>query len=292
MKIVFLFAIALVPGIGLSLVAQQTTAGAGQSVAASAQARPETASPKISKAAYDYLRPVNCELAGKLDSKSAKVGDGVVAKTTESLRLADGSVIPKGTKLIGHITNVQAHTSDQADSYLSIAFDHAEWKGGRAISILSVIQAVTPPVNAFASAQNEDILASSMAGAGSPGMIGARSGSGMVGGTVNAGSTTANPGSGVGASAANLGSNAGGALRNSGQTTSGIGGNATGAVASIGVSAATSASMGVHATGVPGVMLTGDPSGATAGTLSASKRNVHLDAGSQLTIAISATGSQ
>ena len=40
------------------------------------------------------------ELQDKLDSKTAKVGDSVVVKT------ADGTEIPKGTKLVGRVTDV------------------------------------------------------------------------------------------------------------------------------------------------------------------------------------------
>lgn len=300
------FAIALFCGLTLSLAAQQASAGADQSAAASAAhtqvdqsaAAHGAASSNISPLAYDYMRPVNCELAGKLDSKSAKVGEAVIAKTKESVRTADGTVIPKGAKLIGHIADVQAHTSSQAESHLSIAFDRAEWSGGHSLPIHSVIQAVTPPVNAFASepAENNDSLAGPIGGGGARGVGTARGGGGVLGGAAGAaGSATgnlgSNLGSNVGANASNLGANADGSLRAAGQAAGNVAANTT-AVASTGVSAATSASMGAHATGVPGVMLAGDATGATAGTLSASKRNVHLDSGTQLTIAVSGAVSQ
>ena len=290
MKTAILFATVLVSGMSLSLAAQQASASADQSTVTSATSRQADqsasasapGSPKMSALAYDYMRPVNCELSGKLDSKTAKIGDGIVAKTKQDLRTADETVIPKGAKLIGHVTDVQAHTSSQADSHLSIAFDRAEWAGGHSLPIHSVLQAVTPPMNAFASesADNNDSLAGPI-GAGARGSGGARSGGGVLGGTASA----------TGAATGNLGNNAGGVLRNAGQTTANVAGNA-GAVASTGVSAATSASMGPHATGVPGVMLAGDATGSTAGTLSASKRNVHLDSGTQLTLAVSAAASQ
>lgn len=297
-----LFATVLVFGTSVTLAAQQASAGADQSAAASAAhtqvdqsaAAHGAASSNISPLAYDYMRPVNCELAGKLDSKSAKVGEAVIAKTKESVRTADGTVIPKGAKLIGHIADVQAHTSSQAESHLSIAFDRAEWSGGHSLPIHSVIQAVTPPVNAFASesAENNDSLAGPIGGGGARGVGTARGGGGVLGGATGAaGSATGSLGSNLGANASNLGANADGSLRAAGQATGNVAAN-TAAVASTGVSAATSASMGAHSTGVPGVMLAGDATGATAGTLSASKRNVHLDSGTQLTIAVSGAVSQ
>jgi len=293
MKPAIVLTAALVSGMSLALDAQSSTAAADpvvsaahsqadQSAAASAQTANGASSAKVSPMAYDYMRPVTCELAGKLDSKSAKVGDAVVTRTTESLRLADGSVIPKGARLVGHITAVQAHTSGQPDSHLAIAFDRAEWSGGHSIAILSVIQAVSPPVNPFASAsaQNDNSLAGPIGG--SPGMGGARGGGGGMAGGV-AGAATSTTGG--------LGATAPGALRTTGQTAGDVTGN-MGPVASIGVSPATSASMGLHSTAVPGVMLSGDPSGATAGTLSASRHNVHLDGGTQFTIALTRAPSQ
>src|ERR1017187_9501376 len=42
------------------------------------------------------MSAVTGELEGKLDSKTAKVGDRVVLKTTEKVQTPDGTVIPRG----------------------------------------------------------------------------------------------------------------------------------------------------------------------------------------------------
>ena len=55
------------------------------------------------------MSSVSGELEGKLDSKTAKVGDRVVLKTTEKVQTSDGTVIPRGSRLVGHVTQVQAH---------------------------------------------------------------------------------------------------------------------------------------------------------------------------------------
>jgi hypothetical protein len=49
------------------------------------------------------MSPVNVELVSKLDSKTAKVGDSVVVQTKASVKTADGTEIPKGSKLVGHV---------------------------------------------------------------------------------------------------------------------------------------------------------------------------------------------
>src|SRR5215510_513822 len=51
------------------------------------------------------------QLTKSLDAKKAKAGDGVEAKTWEDV-LSDGIVIvPRGSKLIGHLTEAQAPAS-------------------------------------------------------------------------------------------------------------------------------------------------------------------------------------
>lgn len=83
--------------------------------------------------AGEQMRPVSGELESKLNSKSAKPGQPVVFKTTQKMTTADGTEIPKGTRLIGHVTNAQAHTKGHAESQLGIAFDRAELKGGGSV---------------------------------------------------------------------------------------------------------------------------------------------------------------
>src|ERR1700740_763928 len=58
----------------------------------------------------------------KIDSKSARVGDSVVAKTSRDLKLSD-LVIPKGSKLQGAITSVKPAGSGSDDSMLGVRFD-------------------------------------------------------------------------------------------------------------------------------------------------------------------------
>jgi len=47
-------------------------------------------------------------------------------------------------------------------------------------------------------------------------------------------------------------------------------------------------SLAAHTTGVRGVMLSGDATGATSGTLSAANKNIHLDSGTQMVLGVAA----
>jgi hypothetical protein len=90
------------------------------------------------------MSPVTGELQGKLNSATAKVGDSVVLKTTEKVVTADGTMIPRGTRLVGHITQVQTSDATHRFAQLAIAFDHAELKNGQSMAIFTLIRGVNP----------------------------------------------------------------------------------------------------------------------------------------------------
>jgi hypothetical protein len=242
------------------------------------------------------MRPVNAELVGKLDSKSAKAGDQVLLKTTESMKAADGTVIPKGTRLVGHVTSVSAHAKGSADSAMAIEFDRAELKGGQTMAIHSEIRSVTPPASAVMSngMQSEDGLGAPMGGgmsggargmasgggrAGGGGLLGGGAGGGVGGSAVGGvASTTGHVGAGLGA-VADDGVGAAGPV--AGQAAAGVGGHGN-------LAAGAAGGVAAHATGISGVMLAGDATGKVSGTLSAANRNIHLDGGTQMVLGVAA----
>ncbi len=106
------------------------------------------------------MSSISGELQGKLDSKTAKTGDSVVLKTTEKVQTSDGTIIPKGSRLVGHVTAVQAQDKDHAIAQMGIAFDHAELKNGENIRIFTLIQTVRPGASfsSMNSMQNDEGL--------------------------------------------------------------------------------------------------------------------------------------
>src|SRR3954469_19850991 len=131
---------------------QQQPAGQQQIPPVASTATPHTpgqpGSDAVASPAAAQLKPVSAELVDKLDSKSAKQGDSVVVKTDENLQISQGTEIPRGSKLIGHITNVQPRGEGHENSQIAIQFDRAELKGGQTLSIESVIQSVSPAAGA------------------------------------------------------------------------------------------------------------------------------------------------
>ncbi|HWZ99854.1 MAG TPA: hypothetical protein VN025_19005 [Candidatus Dormibacteraeota bacterium] len=87
----------------------------------------------------------NATLDRSLDSKKLKVGDAVMARTAEDVRVDGKTILPKGSKIIGHVTQTSAKSNGDAESSLMIVFDKAELKGKQEIPIYATIQAMATP---------------------------------------------------------------------------------------------------------------------------------------------------
>jgi hypothetical protein len=88
---------------------------------------------------------IEATLVKPVDAKKSKVGDEVTAKVTRDLAVGDKVVIPKNSKLVGHLTDVKAKSKDQPQSAVTISFEHAVLKEGGDIPITAVIQALAKP---------------------------------------------------------------------------------------------------------------------------------------------------
>ena len=84
---------------------------------------------------------IRATLTKSLDSRRNKPGDEVRAKTSEDVVL-EGIVIPRNSKLIGHIT-VATAARRTADSFMGIVFDRAMLKKGKSIPLSATIQALS-----------------------------------------------------------------------------------------------------------------------------------------------------
>ena len=149
---------------------QPSQAPSAQSGANQAQA---TSGPKI---APGSVIPV--QLTKTIDAKKAKAGDEVVAKVTTDLKTNSGEVlVPKDTKIVGHVTEAQAHSKEQPESQVGIAFDHAVLKSGDVNLPMSIQAVIAPPTQNANTGGGMDQGApagggSSPMGAGRPGAAG------------------------------------------------------------------------------------------------------------------------
>jgi hypothetical protein len=113
------------------------------SAPASTNQEPSSATPRI---APGSVIPV--QLTKTIDSKKAKPGDEVVAKVTMDMKTTTGEVlVPKDTKVVGHVTEAQARSKEQKESQLGIAFDRAMLKGSEMTLPMSIQAVVAPPSN-------------------------------------------------------------------------------------------------------------------------------------------------
>lgn len=134
---------------------QQPSSGGNNPVQQKAQPQSptsgrQTGTPRI---APGSVIPV--ELTKGIDAKKAKTGDPVEAKVTMDLKTNSGEVlVPKDTKVVGHVTEAQARSKEQKESQVAIAFDHAVMKSGENMALPLSIQAVISPYAANGGGNN------------------------------------------------------------------------------------------------------------------------------------------
>jgi hypothetical protein len=221
---------------------------------------------------------LNATLSQPVDAKKNKPGDQVTAKTSEAVKSEGRVVIPKGSKLIGHVTECRTRSKEEKESALGIVFDRALLKSGLEIPLNVTIQAIAAAQFAASSSLGSDDLSAgggamgSARGSGGGALGGVRS---TAGGATGAVTNTAASASSVAGGAVNSTANAAGAARGA------VGGlNAAGQL--------TSNSQGVF--GLEGLNLNAGVSSSTqASLITSTSRNVHLDSGTQLVLAAHAS---
>jgi hypothetical protein len=146
---------------GFSL-AQGTTAPPANTPARSSQQVPAAQSdqsnsgqaPGAPRIAPGSIIPV--QLTKTVDAKKVKTGDEIEAKVTQDMKSVNGDVlVPKDTKVMGHVTEAQARNKEQKESQVGIAFDRAVMKNGADVTLPMSIQAIIVPPNPNAGNNNE-----------------------------------------------------------------------------------------------------------------------------------------
>lgn len=249
------------------LLAQQPPPARQPDSPATRQSPPSTSAPENSQTAVPEtsgipMSPVKGELVSKLDTKTAQAGDSVVVQTKSSVKTADGTEIPKGSKLVGRVVGVHASAAGD-NSQVALQFDHFELKDGQSVAVHSQIQSIAPPA-------------------------GAASASGAMSGPPAGGSS--NPST----NAPNGGSRVSGAPQSTGGDTTAVsagnGGPAAGTVV------ARTGNIAIATTSVPGVLLANNAPGQqdprmtqASSILLGEKQDIQLDGGTQIVLGVSAT---
>jgi len=88
---------------------------------------------------------IDAVLDKSLDAKKNKPNDPVSATLSGEMKASNGVNIPKGSKLIGHITEAKPKAKGDPNSQLGIAFDKVVPKGGAEIPVHASIRGLFKP---------------------------------------------------------------------------------------------------------------------------------------------------
>jgi hypothetical protein len=254
-----LFLIVLTVIISASFASAQKTNTSGQASASS--------NTSVSKQGRQVNLQSNTQLAAQLenslDARHAKVGDRVALKTTQALKENGEVIVPKGARLLGHVSEVQQRTKANGESRLGVVFDRLQ-KGSLDMPITATIVSITQArsqTRVADSSLDSETMSSSNARTTSSG--GQRGGGGLLGGVVN--TTTSTVGSVAGATTNAVGSTVG--------ATTNTAGNLTGSLKGLQITQSSSAS-------------------AEGGsTLSLGSGNLRLDSGTTFNLLVSSSTS-
>jgi len=216
----------------------------------------------------------NAALSSPIDSKKCKPGDPVNAHSTEAVKSEGKTVIPKGSKLVGHVTQASARGKGESESSLGIVFDKAILKNGQEIPLNAGIQAIASAQSSASAAGSDlDTMGASAAGSG---MAGGRSPLGGVASTAGGAAGT------VTNTAANVGGVAGGTVNSAANAGGSIAGTSKGAVGGLNTAGQFSSnSQGVF--GLNGLNLSAAGSNATEGSvITSTGKNVQLESGTRM----------
>lgn len=202
---------------------------------------------------------VEAALSGTIDANNAKVGDQVVLKTTKSIKQFGEVVVPKGSKLIGRITEVRKKGKNSGGSKLGILFDRLEGKN------------LSTPITASIMSITDVRAASSLDGVAESDIMGSSSTSGR----------TSTGGSGGGL-LGGVGGTVGGVVNTTTQVTGSAVGTAGQAVGT---------TTGIVGQSVNGLKISQSASGSASGStvLSAQDKNVRLDKGVMFNLMVTKT---
>ena len=214
---------------------------------------------------------VSAQLENTLDVRRVKPGDRVVMKTLQPIKQNGQTIVPKGSRLIGHVTEVAQHTKSNGESRLGIALDHLQ-KGSTNIPIAASIMSITQ-AQTRTSASNEDLF-----------------GDTTVSSSSSARSTTSASGSGQRSGGGGLLGGVGNTVGNVASTTASAVGNAVGNTVNTTTSVVRGTTGTVRNT-TRGVQISSS-AGASAqegSTLSLSGSNLRLESGTTFNLLISSS---
>lgn len=202
------------------------------------------------------------QLQSSVDVKKSRVGDQVVLKTTKDLKQDGQTIVPKGSKLLGRVTEVTRKSKENGSSKLGMIFDRVEGKNLSAPISASIVSVTNAVANAGLGSNmaDADVFGSSSSSTRTTG--GGTSGGGLLG------SATGTAGNVLNA------------------TTQTVGGVTNTAVSTVG---GTTSTLGNTVKGIQ-ISNSASASAQSSGTLSANNENIRLEKGTTIGLQINGSG--
>jgi hypothetical protein len=89
---------------------------------------------------------LSVELSKSLDARKSKANDRIEARTATDLLAHGQIVVPRNTKIVGHVTETKARSKTSPDSMVGIIFDRMLLKDGHEVPLQVGIQAIARPL--------------------------------------------------------------------------------------------------------------------------------------------------
>jgi hypothetical protein len=106
----------------------------------------------------------------ELNSKSVAAGQKFVVKTSEALKLTNGTEVPVGSDISGHVVQATARSDGAPESMLTLTFDSLQPKGATtALPIRGIVQAIAGPAPSSVSAPAVGDMTTESTGGGASG---------------------------------------------------------------------------------------------------------------------------
>ena len=145
MKTKGLFLAPVIIAVAVMAAAQVSTEPAtANSPDQAAASKPQNPAPASDTLAPGTLLPV--ELSKSLDARKTKTNDRVEARTASDILAHGRIVVPRNTKIVGHVTEAKAHRKDSPQSEVGVTFDRMLLKDGRDVPLQLVVQAIARPL--------------------------------------------------------------------------------------------------------------------------------------------------
>jgi hypothetical protein len=97
---------------------------------------------------FEFGATLNSVLSDTVDARKCKPGDPIKARTSEDVKAGGIVVIPRGAKLMGHVTEAQPAAKAGEQARLGLVFDRADLKDGRQIPLHATFYALAAPEGA------------------------------------------------------------------------------------------------------------------------------------------------